>query len=347
MSFDAFLCRTSLVLLFAVGSVAQQASASQTTRESARESARESSKRDYRKQYQALPSKGRAPAMARGHEPSTEANKGSTEFFHQAPSARIEVTPGISYFSGSGPTRSGGKASWSGLPLQVKLEYGFSPLFSVALNLKFASIAYETCAASGSCQNVKVSGFFDPNVDLKFRVPLEIGVLRYGGNIAYAVEKRRTEISGDYNNATGGSSMTPYIGYEMPLSGGRLGVKLSYDLYMGDSPREYGTSSFTVSGGKALILTPFYELASGAFTYGGALSYKNVAEHINTTNGQAASNNDAYTAIELQAYMPIRSSPSLTYLPIARYTMSTYSSPSYTYSSVSEFQLGCDFRILF
>lgn len=241
------------------------------------------------------------------------------------------------------PQPRAGKASYSGTPLSFTTEYGFSPMVAVALNFRFDSISAESCSASGACTNTKSVGPFDPNVDVKFKSRVVGGNSLYGGNVQYAVEKGKADSQGDRNNATGGSAITPYIGYEFLLGPAVAGGKLSYELYKGDAQREYAGTNFTVSGGQTLQLTGFYELVSDWITYGGSLAFQNVSEMKNTSNGVTNSYNDANTAILVQYYMVMRAD-GVSYLPSLNYSLRSYSASTYAYSSASEIFAGCGFR---
>lgn len=269
----------------------------------------------------------------------------SSEFLHQAQAGRWELAPGLSLTYSVLNDASGAKETRFGHPLALSAEYGFSRLFALALHLRHDSVAVSTCSAGGNCSSRSSSGVFDPNADFKFRSAMGRGWLVYGANISYAIERFKVQSSGDSNNATGGAVITPFLGYEQYLAGGRGGVKISHETYKGERQAEDSGVPYIVSGGVQLSAMAFFENRLAPTIYGGALQLKSSTARsgMRSDTGQTVDYNDAYTQAAVLGYAAITSSSSMVWLPSLRLVYDRFSNGS----SFIELEGGAKLRVIF
>jgi len=268
-----------------------------------------------------------------------------SQYLRQAPTGRLELTPSLALYHSSLSRPTGSRETRFGHPLGAGIEYGFTPLFSLAFHLVWDSSSASKCAAGGACVSATSSGFYDPSVDLKFHSRLPVGVIAYGATVSYAVEKYRVQSSGDDNNATGGSAIAAFVGYESPLGDGVGGVKITGDLYRGDRQAESAGTPYTVSGGSTLSLAAFYEMPVAGTLYGGALSFLAVSKRggYRADTGQTVDYDDAYTQGVLKGYALFSLSPVMALLPAVALAYDQFNNGS----SLYELRGGADLRLGF
>lgn len=210
-----------------------------------------------------------------------DGNTGS-QFYHQADDGQWELTPdlamgGISMKNdtskASFPFNTGAVTGSSDnfFMFNVKGEYGINHMMSVGVKLGFETDSWTINPTSLLDPNhgtsLKASGMTDPEIYLSARSDMGSGSLRYGANLRVSPGNQKIDSSGTSETEySGGTTFTPYIGYEMPVSSGICGVKLKYDLiqtarkFTNNSTTTAGLQSFTITEGNNAALYAFHEM---------------------------------------------------------------------------------------
>lgn len=237
----------------------------------------------------------------------------NSEFIHQTEAGKFELTPGLVYGNVSASSKNGGPSVAAvTTPFSVEGEYGVNSMFSVGLTLSYASTSNKinNCPA---CTNTSTTskGLSNPDINIVGRYPLGSGTLRFGGDLELTMTDATTDSSGNSNADSGGMTLTPFVGYEMPMGPGLLGVKVAYDLYKGDRKSDVtatdgsGTvTNETISGGNSQTYSVFYEAkVAPTFTLGAALLYTSDPGTVTKTSSASASGNDNTSSIGIQPYL--------------------------------------------
>ena len=166
----------------------------------------------------------------------------------------------------------------------------------------------------------------DLTIYLKGRNELGFGSIHYGLNVSFPLEHHRTNAENDSNAASGGTTVTPYAGYEASLGRHTFGAKVGYDVYKSD--RHYDSAFAGVyarSGGQAFDGALFYEFAMNHWVTFGVTATLNVAQGTSTTfPGESASDDhNGTTSTGLMLYVPYHPTDNITLiasLPAGGYT---------------------------
>ena len=291
-----------------------------------------------------------------------------TEYLHQPNAGTFELTPGLGGAPGNTAllnqpngiilrnyniSGSDTKFNLFLVPIMVSADYGISSMFSIGASLTYGSGAtgFSNCPSGGTCNSHTIKGLFDPELYFKGRAAIGPGVLQYGVVAEVGVEKSKTDSSGDGNWATGGTTLSPFIAYQLPVGTGALGARFKYDLYKGDRKSTSQTSSAsidsTTSNGNAVSVDAFYEIPVGIVTLGGALIYSSYPETKTASgNNYAKADKNANSIFGLQFYAPVHLS-GVTLLPNVAYQSYSFSSSDSGFSSVNALQLGIAARLTF
>ncbi|NJL25085.1 MAG: hypothetical protein HC902_07860 [Calothrix sp. SM1_5_4] len=245
-----------------------------------------------------------------------------SEYQHQTEAGRWEVTPSVGIHARNGTPRDATttKKIYSGsLPLSVRGEYGISSLFSVGTQLGYTmgAVSYD-CDSSTTCDSTTFKGFVDPEVYLNGRVGIGPGSLRFGANVAFSPMKAEISSNGDANNFSGGTTVSPYVGYEFFVGRGLLGFRGAYDLYQSErevSDKTSTPNSYKVTDGQDISLAAFYEYPIWKLSIGSALEYTNSAQTRKKSNGATTPGNNAFSEYHMRVYVPIRFNPKITLYP--------------------------------
>lgn len=268
--------------------------------------------------------------LAFAQAPSAPASSGdggnlSSEYLHQAPGGKFEVTPAIKFESlrieyKNTPT----DATVYQIPLTAKAEYGINDMFSLAATVGYGvgGTSFDDCPSNQTCKGTSARGLIDPTLSANLRVPVGMGALRAGLNFSFSLEDSKEEADGDDNFATGGSTLTPYVGYEMSVGSNVFGARVAYDAVKGDRTHKdesdtAPTSTDKISGGEDLSLAGFYEYHfPRIFTVAGALEFIDSDETKTSTNGGAKTeDNNSSKILRFRIYAPMKFNETVTLIP--------------------------------
>lgn len=265
-----------------------------------------------------------------------------SEFLHQAPDGKIEVSPMINYSNLKAKPKTGTTTTTKGLREGVRAEYGVMD-FSFGLDLWMGSLT------SSGTPETKQSGLYDPNLFFHGMMPMGSGALKYGVDFGVPLAKAKTERSGDSNFATGQMTATPFVGYQMTSNNCTFGGSLSYKLGLGDGKEEVEsattTTSYTTSGGETLGVSLFYEHAFKPMLLGVALNVESEAKSERKTANVTTESRAPYTNTSLQLYLPYEMSEMITLLPA--FTYGQYTAKPSTTDSVNWWVLQVGARFVF
>lgn len=209
---------------------------------------------------------------------AAQAAEGSSEFFFQSAAGQSELTPRLGYKMST--IRSKGNTQdikVNGLfNTGVAYEYGINEMMAVEAALNFASLETDTNP------KVKQSGLQDPTVKLKATSAMGTWNLRYGAELGLGLEKSKIEASGNTNAASGGFSLTPYVGADANVGPGNLGGRLMYAYKMDRKEEDNGVED-TIKDGNEIGLSAFYEYMITDMLLGGSLNYRDIAESKNNS----------------------------------------------------------------
>jgi hypothetical protein len=239
-------------------------------------------------------------AVAFGVSAHAEDKASGNEFFYQTGAGASSVTGSLGYQFGS-TTAKGASTDTkeSGLnPIGVEYEYGINEMFSVGGNLQYQS----TTIDSGGKTKPTRSGLRDPNIFAKGVSAMGFGNLRYGLNLDLGFQKLTIDSSGNYNAASGGFAITPYVGIDSALGGGTVGGKLSYTNQQDRTVSQSGSADFKVKGGDTVTLTAFYEMMFSDMLAGADLSYASVAKTTQNSSGTDVDYIRAFSVVTLDLY---------------------------------------------
>ena len=215
-----------------------------------------------------------ASSIAQAQTPDAAPEAGSTaqgsEYLYQAPAKSWVVTPKILNTVGTYKFKSSSsydKASTVSTGVSVEGEYGIADFFSLAAEAGFSAgvIDYYCKDSVALCTDAtdRSRGLEDIRLAANFRLPMGKLALRFGADAYLSPGKRKIESDDDSNNFSGGQSVAPYLGLEVPVAtSGFIGAKLQYEAVAskqkvtddGATPKDY-----EVKPGKAFVATVFYE----------------------------------------------------------------------------------------
>lgn len=292
------------------------------------------------------------------HADADSSGSNGTEYMYQTPGDTFMVQPQIGLggiavkYNDTNTGYKNLKATSAALPVGVAGEYGINQMLAIGLELIYSSNKTTfDCDSPLPCpKDKKASGLHDPAINIKLRNQIGAGTLRYGLRAAIALEKSKIDSDGNSNAASGGSSVTPFVGYELPLGPGFIGAQASYDLYKGDRKTKTDgvTNETKTTGGETLEVSAFYEANVGIMTYGGALVFDSRAESKDAVGSAAPKGNkNAYTAYTLHFYTPAHLTPTITILPTVDLGGISYTSSGSSADSAGAFLISVAGRFTF
>lgn len=242
-------------------------------------------------------------AMSVGFVGAAHAANSGSEFWYQPKggqnAVKLEVAtsaPKIELKAASGGTKLA-DLELIASPLLLSYEYGLNEKNSLGAYLNFGTSNVKTSTVGGATSESKYSGMSDIHVTYKGNLD---GALHYGADLGLGMSKKKeATATKDGDNANGGLSLEPYVGYNM----GNYGVKLAYLLNMERTSTDQGTPEVEskTTGGNVLTLTPYYELNYGPGAVDFYLAYASHGDSTTTPTGGTASTSLGYTSMTLGA----------------------------------------------
>ncbi len=248
--------------------------------------------------------------------------EGGSEFQTQTPAGKMDLTPKLTFGNSKTTNKPTGSDKVSTLNIGAEFEYGINEDFSVGIGLTNST---NTTSPEGGT-DTKDKGLMDPDLFFKGKMAMGEGSFRYGTHLTISLGDHELDSSGDENMATGGHTLTPFVGYEMPcpLMGGTMGARLSHDLNLGNkSAKDKSTSpetSYKYKGGEVTKFSLFHEWpTSDMVTVGAALNIDATSKIkiVDSTNEAAGD-----TKMALQVYAPVKLEAA-TILPSFSYSKTT------------------------
>jgi len=231
-----------------------------------------------------------------------------SEYMHQAPAGKWEVTPAIDYHDYTAKVSSGAKTDVSGLSYGVKGEYGINDMFSAGIALSASNDKWKP--DSGSSQNA--SGLNNIDIYGLGKYDLGMGLLRYGLDFSISTSKVKIDSTSSLpsNTDNGASWLTPFIGWEMAMGPGIFGAKFSYAFQLTD--RSYDNSS-KEKGINAESLSAFYEWqADQAWSLGLSLAWNSVNGSKDETGAKTSM---GHAGLFVDLYAPITIAQDILLIP--------------------------------
>ncbi len=272
-----------------------------------------------------------------------------SERYHQAAAQTFELTPAASLVSSTVRIHNSDiQSNTAGIPFLITGEYGISSFFSIAVNFGYTAgtTSYTHCPADSICNSTSAYGVPDPQINLKFKIPVGSNLVRFGVNSHIAIEKAVVKSSSDQNVATGGSGASPFVALEMPLGSGLLGAEVEYEAYAAERKRDIKGAADTISGGAQFATSVYYELNYGIMTYGAALSYATSDTTKTVSDGATTYNSDSFNNFAIQLYAPVHFKNAVTLFPTVGYAILTFPASS-AISGANAFQIGASGRFAF
>lgn len=206
---------------------------------------------------------------------SALARPANSEMQHMAADGQFELTPSLTYSRATMTNNSAisedneSSESDSIGNLAFLGEYGLSSGLAVGFRLAYQT---ESITQSGGLglgaggplsAPLKAAGLLDPSFYLKAKTNLGPGSLRYGLTVSASIYNSISTGFQTANEATGGVTVTPFLGYESPIGDSVLGVRLAYDAYQ--SPRVIQSdssagSSARMAGGNVFSAVAYAEM---------------------------------------------------------------------------------------
>lgn len=223
-----------------------------------------------------------------------------SEFFYQTPAGKSDVSVTLGYKTMTiKPDGATEDTKINGLYKSgVAYEYGINEMFAIEGKLSFNSLEND------ASPKIKESGLEDPEVTLKGTSGMDWGRLRYGASLGLGLEKRKVKSNGDENAASGGFSLTPYIGADANVGPGILGGRLSYRYNMERTIEVPVGSDEKRKEGNVLGLSAFYEYFVTDVVLGGAINYKSLAATKDGDDNEVGKSYDI-TGISLYSRIPM------------------------------------------
>jgi hypothetical protein len=251
-----------------------------------------------------------------------------SEFFYQPGAGQSDVSVHVGYRAlttkSKTATADTKMTGWAGRGvgnattegMGVGYEYGLNDMLSLGAELAFTSLEVD----NGGTVKPKISGLADPMVFVHGTSGMDFGRLRYGANLGLGFQKHKIEANNDTTPATGGFSLTPYVGLDMDAGPGILGARLSYRFNMERTYDANGTEQ-KVKDGNILGLAAFYEYMLSDMLLGADVNYRMVGEET-TTTGAASTTAKSYSPFGLDLYARIPVDESITIIPSLGYDFS-------------------------
>jgi len=256
------------------------------------------------------------------------AESNGSQYQWQTPADKFELTPAIKYSTAT--LKNKGTPSthddFTGFGESLRGEYGISQQFSAGLLLE--NVSTKDKSSVPNSVSTTQSGLMDPVAFFHGRSDAGGGSVRYGADLGFSLGKAKRESNGNSNNASGGISLAPFVGYEMNMGSATAGARLTYKLYTGDRSMTSETTTpateAKISGPNVMTLGLFYEANMQPLTLGAALEVISTDKAtIKITNVTPNTKTASATDLNIKIYAPYEITPTVTLLPVFDYTIRT------------------------
>lgn len=286
-----------------------------------------------------------------------------SEYFHQADPGKFELNAGFGRepeqtawttqdANGVQSTTTPQSAASNVTPISLGGEYGLSPSLALGLDLIYGTgvSGQPICYTASVCPPQSASGLFNPNLYLKGRYGSDHWALIYGAHLDLGIQKANAAGS-SYSYSTGGTTVTPYVGFQSTIGASSLGVRVQYDVYKSSQGENVTDSTGAPvtgnrTGGQRVSADVFYEADLGSYTLGGSAFALFSPETTTSVDGNSASDANAFYTWGLQLYIPVRL-PGWTLLPTIAYEQTKYTESGGNISSATTYQMGLSARFNF
>jgi hypothetical protein len=266
---------------------------------------------------------------------------GGSQFFYQTAAGHQALTPVLDYQTWNIDATDDNQ-TLSGLLVNLGYEYGLNDMLSVGANIGYTN---QTASETG-LSNTTINGL--QNIDLYVRGTLAAGVgsFKYGADLSISPGDRTISSNGNLNAATGGHSITPYVGYQMMAGPGTVGAKLSTQIDIGDrTTSQSGLPDQKFSGSDQTEFDVFYEQRlAQIWMFGAALNYDSYSD-TKHDGGGTLSNYSPF--IGLKVYSVVNVGPG-ELLPMIQYQWTSDTSENgNTISSYNKIDVAAGYRWTF
>ena len=239
------------------------------------------------------------------------ANDDISQFEHHASAGQLEITPRLAEVLATSDVKNPSVQGFDhryvdDTILHVSAEYGIVPQFAIGVDLGMSTASARLDGGIANDMRTNTSGFDDISIYGRGHFHLPVGSLVYGVDADISTSKHVEDVHGNFNSASGGTSIAPYLGYEVQtkkagLFGGQVDYLFQNDTKFKDERTTPATES-TSSGGNAVGAAFFYEYRLHPITFGAAVVY----EHIANTKTGGVSDDDHKSLYGVRLYTPIR-----------------------------------------
>lgn len=241
------------------------------------------------------------------------ANEGS-EYMHQAPAGKWEVTPQVDYHDYTLKHTTGSNTDAAGVYYGAAGEYGINDMFSVGAKITANNEKWKqdnTTSNTSGLRNIDIYGLGKNDIGM--------GLIRYGLNLAVSTAKAKLDGNGfPTNNDSGATWLTPFVGWEMAMGPGIFGAKFSYTFQLTDRKYDDGSGAIDKETGvNSEKLAVFYEWqADTTWSLGVSLAWNSVNGSKTTTPAGASSNADTgHAGPFVDVYAPITIAQDILLIP--------------------------------
>jgi hypothetical protein len=220
-----------------------------------------------------------------------------------------------------------GTIDYSAQSLNGSYLYGLNDFFAFGISDSYGTgLVKLKVNSTGRTTDFKSSGLSDVNFIAKGFVDTGMMVIRYGGDLAFALETSKSSGTNfEGNRSSGGSQVTPYIVGELGFDNNnlRLALGLNYRYYT-DRKSENSTGvQSTTTGGNKVELSPSVEMDFGPATLFGQYIYTSTdSSKVTEATTTTSSNGSTTHTFGAGAYYDFN--PNFTMRGTVIYATSTY-----------------------
>jgi len=257
----------------------------------------------------------------------TSTQQSASEFMYipAAGTGRLQLTPklGSQQYELTG-NYSGTKRSrdYKSQIFQFAYTHGFQQVEGLSLGVETGfGNATSTRTTNGSKSEYKFAGNGDVDLSLRKLVESANGNIQFGGTLSLSPGKAKVASTNENGNMySGGHSLTPFVGLDLPTGFGAAGGLISYSA-MGKREAEARNYQETETGGNTMMLLGFAEFKqSAANIWGGSLALQSTeSSSVETTLGDK-DDYDATQHLVASAYGRMQLTEAVSLKPMIGYT---------------------------